>query len=1009
MRTKNILFRFHVVITFICAFPIQTQAQEIYLTKTENNYPPIALDSAYVLYDQDKNYTAALEQVEQYLRNSTPEDVRTYIAALELKFHLIRRKKGVGYLGALPLIEEAKELAKMNLSPDDILLSRVYKTYGVVYHRLGDFYRARAIFDTAIHLYNEAKQYDLKLKESILNLKFYSYSYSFGSIDTLKKYVDLRLQLEESKENPSAEKILYILQDYPVLYGNKGDYDRALSSSIRSYKFAKENSDSLLKRGLNFYRSFETYAQSFKDLMTALYNKRNYNEAYKVGKGLIGLIEDYNIKPSDYIEYYSLMRLMGQILASQENYLEALSYFNRALAIGTENRRDAIYYGRVLFSIGDCFAALGQTDEAKLKYENGFRLLKKYIDIPSSTYHNPYDEIGDFYASIAQYEKSVIYYDSALINSLPLNNHLWYEFPSDSTQTLTIQQLRTIGRKASSFARIRVDSVSRTTLLKQTLAYCDSLNNVLISRRDEFSASDGKLFLSSEFKYIYESAIEASYELLALTNDQLYFEKALKFSQLSKSILFLEQLAEYEKVNNNIISDSIKSLFGSKVKKLNTIESGFYRLLDDDITADSVVLLNDQLEQIRKEMDSLNQIIESDLLLANAKDLSTSFLTDLGNLSLDSDELLIEFFYGEEHIYIISFIQGKGSIHRVLLSNELIEALSDVIRMVSKPPRLEEFEADFAAFRNKSYYLFKELIKPVLINEGDIKRIVLVPDHILTRLPFEVLITRDEEKEGYDQMNYLIKDFEISYQLTSLDLKNYNEPIDNGRVLGLGFSENQVTRNFASLPGTEKEINLLKSSYPGTFINQASKYDFMNNARNFDIIHMAVHGLADTSTKYDSKLIFSRGLDNELVTSDLYMASLKAKLAVLSACQSGIGVIQNGEGSFSIARGFALAGVPSIVMTLWNVNDNVTSEMMSTMYQFFINDSENINSALRLTKLNYLEESDAYLAHPYYWAAFVQLGQNVMYKKSVSSYLWLFCLVPFLLMFFVIKKERKLK
>lgn len=989
-------------------------SQDFVNTKTKSDYPPAPLKRAYDLYDIDKNYGSALELVDEYLISAdTSLDMRTYIAALELKFHLYRRQEGVGYEGAFPVILEAITLAKKHLATDDILFARVYKTYGSYYHRNDDFYTSRSIMDTVVNLYNSATEYDSTLLATIWNYKYYSYLYSFGSEDTLIKYVDLRFKLEQAKEDPDPDEILYILQDFPEIYINKGDYDKALTSAIQGYKYAKENRNALLMESDDFLYRFKTYADTYQRLIESLYYKTYYSEAIKIGEDLFQLMADYKVSPENYVEYYSVQRNIGQIYINQGKYEQALVAFNEALKIGMEERERAIFYSRILSSKAECLLTMGKESEALETYANSLDIIKRYIAVPSSTLHDPYNEFGDYYDQIEDYKSALIYYDSALFNSLPSNKNLWYEFPEDSTQALTLEQIKTIGRKMINLSKVKNDSISINTLLESTLIYAQNLSDILISRRNEFQASEGKLFLSNEFKFIYETAIQACYHLFENSADQKYVRKALSFSRLSKSILFLEQVSEYEKVYNNVITDELKFEFGNYIKHLNQLESGFISLLDEGITSDSIVIINDQIEQIRTNQDSLNQIIDQDLALAGVESYSSSYLNDIDNLNLRDDEVLIEYFYGEEDLFVISYHQGKGVIFREELTDKFSDDLLYVLNEIRNPPLIDNFEERRSNYLNRSYSLYEKLLKPVLSELTEPKALIIVPDNLLSRLPFEVLITKKDAATGFNSMDYLLKEHQIRYDLSSLRLNNEEPVISKDDILALGFSgSNSSSKVYAALPGTEKEINTLKASYNGVFINSASKSDFMNNARNYEILHIAVHGLADTVTTYDSKLIFSGGNgDNELKTSDLYLASLNSKLAVLSACETGLGVIRKGEGAFSIARGFALAGVPSLVMTLWSVNDKISSNLMEDMYALFLDEGEDINSALRNTKIQYLNQSDDYFAHPYYWASFVHLGENLNSGKSKTSNVYLFVLLGIILSLVLVisgyKKRKK--
>ena len=232
-------------------------------------------------------------------------------------------------------------------------------------------------------------------------------------------------------------------------------------------------------------------------------------------------------------------------------------------------------------------------------------------------------------------------------------------------------------------------------------------------------------------------------------------------------------------------------------------------------------------------------------------------------------------------------------------------------------------------------------------------------------------------------------------------------------LLGIGFSGSGVsdTRSYySSLPGTESEIKFLQSTFEGDYFlgTDGSKSKFLEKAKEYDILHLAVHGEANSISRYQSSLIFN-GFDSLLKTSDLYAANLNARLAILSACESGIGQINKGEGTFSIARGFALVGVPSTVMSLWKVNDRIASELM-VQFHSQLNEGTAVDVAISQVKREYLINSDQYTSHPYYWSAFVSLGQEIHFSESDSYSLMIITVgiaLAILLLIFLKLKKRK--
>jgi CHAT domain-containing protein len=172
--------------------------------------------------------------------------------------------------------------------------------------------------------------------------------------------------------------------------------------------------------------------------------------------------------------------------------------------------------------------------------------------------------------------------------------------------------------------------------------------------------------------------------------------------------------------------------------------------------------------------------------------------------------------------------------------------------------------------------------------------------------------------------------------------------------------------------------------------NEATEANFKKYASDYGILHFAMHAIINDEDPLASKLIFTLNGDSLedgfLNTYEIYNLNLNADLAVLSACKTGVGKLSKGEGIMSLARGFLYAGVPGIVMTLWEVED-ISSAIIMTDFYRNLKDGMAKDNALRESKLKYLNSADQLQSHPYFWAAFVQIGDNspVYTKMYVGS------------------------
>ena len=208
---------------------------------------------------------------------------------------------------------------------------------------------------------------------------------------------------------------------------------------------------------------------------------------------------------------------------------------------------------------------------------------------------------------------------------------------------------------------------------------------------------------------------------------------------------------------------------------------------------------------------------------------------------------------------------------------------------------------------------------------------------------------------------------------------------------------------FAPLAGTVQESLAIKSLFHEARVLSGSQATegSLKRVSAPSILHIATHGffLTDTPTAQNSSgtrsISANAKIVNPLLRSGLALAganlhlktgddgiltALEAsglnlwgtKLVTLSACDTGLGEVKNGEGVYGLRRAFVLAGAETLVMSLWGVNDYVTREMMTNYYKGLKNGLGR-GEALRQVQLNMLK--DKRRQHPYYWASFIQSGE----------------------------------
>ena len=159
---------------------------------------------------------------------------------------------------------------------------------------------------------------------------------------------------------------------------------------------------------------------------------------------------------------------------------------------------------------------------------------------------------------------------------------------------------------------------------------------------------------------------------------------------------------------------------------------------------------------------------------------------------------------------------------------------------------------------------------------------------------------------------------------------------------------------------------------PGT---AATKSNFEAAAGKCQILHLATHGKSNNDAGHYSFIAFSESADSTenslFYVKDLQNLHIPAELVVLSACETGIGELQKGEGVVSVGKGFSYAGAKSILTTLWQVNDNTTAKLMPLFYKN-LQQGHSKEIALQMAKKAFITNNRD--AHPFYWSGYLIFG-----------------------------------
>jgi CHAT domain-containing protein len=192
--------------------------------------------------------------------------------------------------------------------------------------------------------------------------------------------------------------------------------------------------------------------------------------------------------------------------------------------------------------------------------------------------------------------------------------------------------------------------------------------------------------------------------------------------------------------------------------------------------------------------------------------------------------------------------------------------------------------------------------------------------------------------------------------------------------------------DFRQLPYTRAEVNEIAALFPPAerrvFLGAAAHEANVKaeSLRDYRYVHFAAHALIDEERPARSGIVLSTQTgateskeDGALQMSEVMRLKLNADLVTLSACRTGLGQLLKGEGMIGLTRAFLYAGSESVVVSLWNVNDIATASLMKVFYK---NLKQGLakDEALRQAKLKLIRGRQQAWRHPYYWSAFVVVG-----------------------------------
>lgn len=842
---------------------------------------------------------------------------------------------------------------------------------------LGGTYIAQSDYPKAIEYYQQSLLIAQEIEErrseastlAVLGVAFYSLGNYPKALDYLQKSLVIAREIQDRQGESNA--LVALGNTYNFL----GDYPKAIEYLQKSLAIAREmkylrDEISILGGLGNAYTSLGDYPKAIEYHQQSLSIARDIKEPLGESDALGNMasaytsLGDYATAIQNYQQALTIVRKiknrysegsilgsLGIVYDSLGDSVKAIEYHQESLAIAREVK-DREGEGGALAELGNSYSSLGNYSKAIEYHQQGLAIAREIK--ARQTEGGILANLGLDYDSLGDYAKAIEYHQQHLAIAQEIKNRqgegialgnlgLAYANLNDNPKAITYYQ------QALAIAQEIKDRPSEErTLNNLGYALFESGNlaaaeNILIeSIKVKESLRDRKLNDINKVS-IFETQKNTYRILQRVYIAQNKIDRALEIAERGRARAFVELLASRISTNNKEVDKSSQASTITDIKTIaKTLNSTLvqYSIIEDDFK----IAGKPQTKDSELYIWVIKPTGEVIFRKADLKPLWQKENTTLTKLVTTSRQSI--------------GVRGRGG--GIIPSED-----TDAPKAKQRLRRLHEL-----------------LIAPIadLLPKKESEKVVFIPQSELFLVPFPAL----QDEEG----KYLIEKHTIltapSIQVLDFTHKQRvgNGELGNGEVLVVGnptmpqviLEPGQPAQQLISLPWAEKEAKDIASILKTEAITgkKATKVAILNKMKQARIIHLATHGLLDNNRGLGSAIALApSSKDNGLLTAEeILNLKLNADLVVLSACDTGRGRI-TGDGVIGLSRSLISAGVPSVIVSLWAVDDNSTSFLMT---EFYTNLQQKLDKATALRKAM-LTTMQKY-PEPLNWAAFTLIGES---------------------------------
>ena len=473
----------------------------------------------------------------------------------------------------------------------------------------------------------------------------------------------------------------------------------------------------------------------------------------------------------------------------------------------------------------------------------------------------------------------------------------------------------------------------------------DQLNKKLLLNNSKYlSVATNKSLVNKAITYCFEG--------FEIDPSGKYADKARKYFDLSKSIIFLE----------NQTRNSIRTMMSEDDKmKYDGISEKLLSLIDN-------LDENEETKNIELEITGQSRLLS---------DLESKYQAQKVDM-MPISKSYIEYVETDVDYYMLTNIGN----HRFYRLGDR-KTINSKIFVINKLLQKKESDSLFANLDTLCRWVLP-------LELENIPKLTIIPDGQLAYLPFDIL-----RKDG----KYLFESYIIS------QVFHYHQPVykedkksdPSMYVLNPDYKKPEIPEyasldrsSLTYLPYAEEEVNNIRTYFTDNdSLQQIVDFETLKEkVKKADIFHFAGHAIV----KSDSAFLALTDAGQNVVPvfdNDIYRMTNHLDLVTLSACETGLGDFKYGEGVKSLATGFLHSGSKSIVYSLWKADDQSTADVMGSFYKHLYN-GETKDKALHQAKKDFLMTSSPEQRHPYYWAAFVVAGDtSPIFGRGINSiYYW---------------------